>query len=315
MRRLGQLALAAGVFALAAIPAAAEVRVAATVKPIHSLVAFVMGKTGAPALILDGTVSEHVATLRPSQARMIENADVIFAVGEGLESFLPRLLETRDGQTVVELTEAPGMRLYPYREQHDDKHEEHSAEADGHAEAAEDHHEHGDVDPHIWVDPDNAKAMARHIAEVLAKADAANAEAYRRNAEALVRELDALARELEAKFAPVKSRPFLVFHDAYQYLEKRFGLNGLGGIVLTPESPPGARRLKEIRGRIAEAGISCVFSEPQFEVGYVRTVMEGTGARSASLDILGVAVEPGPGAYRAILLDVTDTMLECLSGS
>jgi zinc transport system substrate-binding protein len=292
------------------------VQVAATIKPIHSLVASVMGDAGTPDLILDGTVSEHVATLRPSQARMIEQADVIFAVGEGLESFLPRLLENRDGQAVVELAEAPGMRLYAYREQAQGGVDDEAGHADEHggAEVDEDHHEHGEIDPHVWVDPDNAKAIARHIAEVLSKADPANASVYRRNAEGLIGDLEALAAELEAKLAPVKSRPFLVFHDAYQYLEKRFGLNGLGGIVLSPDRPPGAKRLKEIRERVAEAGIACIFSEPQFEIGYVRTVMEATGARSASLDILGTAVEPGPQAYGKIMLDVAETIADCLAG-
>lgn len=313
LRSLAVTALALG---LASGPAAAEIKVAATIKPIHSLVAGVMGDTGTPALVLDGQASPHVAALRPSQARTVEEADIVFAVGEGLEIFLAKLVESRgEGLRLVELAEAPGVRLLPYR---DADGEEHDEESHGHGDDshADDHddHAHAGNDPHVWLDPDNAAAMVRHIAAVLSEADPARAEVYRANAETLVGDLDALANEIAARLAPVKDRPFLVFHDAYQYLEARFALNGLGGVVLTPETPPGARRLKAIRHRIAEAGVACVFSEPQFDIGYVATVVEGTGARSASLDYLGVGVEAGPGAYRAILSELADNLAGCLAG-
>jgi zinc transport system substrate-binding protein len=240
-----------------------------------------------------------VTALRPSQARIIENAEVVFAVGEGLEAFLQTLMEGDAGTRIVELAEAPGVERLKYRD------------ADEHDDAQD--HEHGGVNPHIWLDPDNAKAMAAHIASVLGTADPANADIYDSNAEALARDLEALESGIVAKLAPVKERPFLVFHDAYHYFEARFGLNGLGAIVLNPETPPGARRLQEIRHRIEEAGVVCVFSEPQFEVGYVTTVLDGTGARTASLDPLGVKVEPGANAYSRIMTELTDALAGCLA--
>ena len=280
-------------------PALAEINVAATIKPVHSLVAAVMAGVGEPDLVLDGLASPHVTALRPSQARIIENAEVVFAVGEGLEAFLHKLMEGDAGTRIVELAEAPGVERLEYRD------------AD---EPGEDHdHEHGSVNPHIWLDPDNAKAMAAHIATVLGTADPANADIYDSNAESLARTLEALQGEIAAKLAPVKERPFLVFHDAYHYFEAAFGLNGLGAMVLNPETPPGARRLREIRHRIDEAGVACVFSEPQFEVGYVTTVLEDTGAHTASLDPLGVKVEPGPDAYSRIMIDLTDALVGCLA--
>lgn len=306
----GLVATAALVAGLGSIPAAAEITVAATVKPIHSLVAAVMSGVGVPELVLDGPASPHVTALRPSQARVIGNADVVFAVGEGLEAFLNKLMEAEGGTRIVELAEAPGVERLGYRDTDqragDDGHDD-----DGHDDDVHDD-EHGSINPHIWLDPVNGAAMARHVAAVLSAADPGNAESYRANAEAVARDLEALHRELAARLAPVKDRPFLVFHDAYPYFEARYGLNGLGSIVLSPETPPGARRLEEIRRRIGEAGVACVFSEPQFEVGYVTTVLEGTGARTASLDPLGVAVAPGPDAYRVILSDLADTLTSCL---
>ncbi len=334
----GFAAVAALAVGLAAGPAMADIKVAATIKPIHSLVAAVMGDTGEPALLLDGPASPHVTALRPSQARIIENSDIVFAVGEGLEAFLRNVMAGDGGKRIVELAEAPGVKLLAYRdeEEHGHGHErdhdhghghaaQHHAHGAGEHDSADDHghehghagddhgHEHGENDPHMWLDPDNGRAMARHIAAVLSAADAANAASYEENARAVVRDLDTLEKDLAAKFAAVKDRPFLVFHDAYQYLEARYGLNGQGAIVLNPETPPGARRLQEIRHRIDEAGVACVFSEPQFEIGYVRTVLEGTGARTAALDPLGVKVTPGPGAYRQMLTDLSDALAGCLA--
>jgi zinc transport system substrate-binding protein len=288
-------ALAVG---LGAAPALAEIEVAATIKPVHSLVAAVMAGVGEPDLVLDGLASPHVTALRPSQTRIIENAQIVFAVGEGLEAFLHKLMEGDAGTRIVELAEVPGVERLEYRD------------AD---EPDDAHDEHGSVNPHIWLDPDNAKAMAAHIATVLGTADPANADIYDSNAEALARNLEALQSEIAAKLDPVKERPFLVFHDAYHYFEAAFGLNGLGAIVLNPETPPGARRLQEIRHRIDEAGVACVFSEPQFEIGYVNTVLEDTTARTASLDPLGVKVEPGPDAYSRIMIDLTDALVGCLA--
>ena len=301
----GLVAAAALIAGLGSGPALAEIRVAATIKPGHSLVAAVMAGVGEPALLLDGPASPHLTALRPSQARVIEGADVVFAVGEGLEAFLHKLMESAGGARIVELVDAPGLELLGYRESGD--------HADEHEEQEEGHHEHAGTDPHIWLDPDNAKAMVGHIAAVLAAADPNNAESYNRNAQDVSRDLDRLERELAVRLAPVKDRPFLVFHDAYQYLEAHFGLNGLGAIVLNPETPPGARRLQEIRHRIDEADVACVFSEPQFEIGYVTTVLEGAGARTASLDPLGLNIDPGPDAYHQMLTQLTDILADCLA--
>lgn len=311
--RIRWLVAAALVAGLGAGPAAADIKVAATIKPVHSLVAAVMGETGEPALLLDGAASPHVTALRPSQARIVEDSDVVFAVGEGLEAFLHELMENDGATRIEELAHAPGVELLPYREADGHSDEPDDQVDDDHAADDGDDHEHGAIDPHIWLDPVNASAMVRHIAAVLSAADPANADSYGENAEAAARDLDGLQSELAAKLASVKARPFLVFHDAYHYFEKRFGLNGLGGIVLTPETPPGARRLMGIRQRIGEAHVACVFSEPQFDIGYVRTVLDGTDARTASLDYLGVSIEPGPDAYRQIVIDLADTLADCLA--
>lgn len=273
-----------------------------------------MGHAGIPDLIWEGGTSPHGAALKPSQIRMIEAADVIFNIGANLEASLTEALERRQqgGALVVSLIDTPGLKVYTIREgglwpHHEDE------DTDGHTHD----HQHGSTakDPHIWLDPKNAKAMVLHIANVLAEADPENAENYRVNAASMIIGLNALGREIADKLAPVRDRPFVVFHDGYQYFERRFGLTGVGAITVDPDRSPGARRLKAIRDEIVARKATCVFAEPQFDVGYIDTVAEGTGARMAILDPLGVALPAGKEAYASMLWTLATSMAACLSGT
>ncbi|MEQ8602826.1 MAG: zinc ABC transporter substrate-binding protein [Marivibrio sp.] len=196
---------------------------------------------------------------------------------------------------------------------HDDHgHDDHGHDDHGHDDHGHDH-AHGGVDAHIWLDPMNAKAMLAAMAETLAAADPANAARYRANADAAAGEIDALSADLAERLAPVRERPYIVFHDAYQYFERRFGLSAIGAVTVSPERAPGAARVQAIRDRIQETGAVCVFSEPQFEPRIVEVVTEGTGAATGVLDPLGATLEPGPGLYAALMTDLADSALDCLS--
>ncbi len=304
--------LAAGVAGAEAAP-----RVSVTIKPLHALVAGVMDRVGQPELIWSGAGSPHGAQLRPSQMHMIENADVIFQIGGGLELALAESLERRRaaGARVMSLADIDSLTVYPVREGGVwGDHEHHDEDEHGHGEE-----QHGDEDqaaasdPHIWLDPQNAKAMTLAIAEELAAADPANAEQYRVNASGMIVGLNALGREIGAVLRPVQDRPYVVFHDGYQYFEKRFGLNGAGAITVDPERSPGAKRLKAIRTELAGRGAACVFAEPQFEVSYVETVSEGTGVRTATLDPIGANTPAGKEAYAAILWGMAKSFATCLA--
>ncbi|MEC9344296.1 MAG: zinc ABC transporter substrate-binding protein [Pseudomonadota bacterium] len=331
------VSLLATLLALAGAHAAtAQPRVVASIKPVHSLVAAVMDGVGEPELIVTGAGSPHDYALRPSQARMIERGDLVFWIGEGLETFLARPLESLGGRAVlVELADTPGLTLLAPREGgafeahgHGDEAHEHESHEEG-AEAHEEHEEHADHDddaagheaghdghgafnPHLWLDPRNAAAMLDAIADALATADPANAARYRDNARAYASRLHALEGDIAERLAPVKDRPFVVFHDAYPYFEHRFGLSAAGSITLHPEHAPGAERIAEIRARFAETDAACVFSEPQFEPRLVSVVIEGTGARTAELDPLGATLEPGPDLYIGLLSGMADSFAGCL---
>ena len=307
----------------------AGIPVVASIVPIHSMVAGVMEGAGTPHLLVPGGASPHSFALRPSDARRLEAAKAVFWVGPSLETFLVRPLKAlAQDAAVVALAEAEGVTRLPFRvggpwdaHEHDDDHgkaKDGHREAAGHAHERESDHEHDKdghaVDAHIWLDPQNAIAFVGAIAGTLAQADPANAALYQANAGRLLARLRALDAELRQALAPVQNTPYIVFHDAYQYFDTRYGLHPAGSITVSPELSPGARRLVEIRERIRADKAVCVFAEPQFEPKLVRTVVDGTGARVATLDPLGARLKPGPDAYFQLLRNLAKDLTACLQG-
>ncbi|MBY3226669.1 zinc ABC transporter substrate-binding protein [Rhizobium laguerreae] len=341
------LKMPASVIPMAAIPAlaipallfagtmrAADAPVVVTsIKPIHSLVSAIMQGVGEPELIVDGAASPHTYNLKPSNARALQDAKVIFWVGPGLEAFLEKPLQAlgRDA-SIAALDDAPGLVKLPFREggafePHDDDAPEHES-ASGHehdkADAAHDadpghasdhDDDHGAFDTHLWLDPMNAKAMAAMITTTLVAADPANALTYQGNAKALDDRLDALDTEIKRMVAPVKDKPFIVFHDAYQYFEHRYGIRVAGSITVSPETIPGAERVSEIHRKVGELGATCVFAEPQFEPRLIDVVIEGTSAKSGVLDPEAATLKTGPDLYFTLMRGIANSMKDCLSSA
>ncbi|MBA4611406.1 zinc ABC transporter substrate-binding protein ZnuA [Stappia taiwanensis] len=342
MPSLTSLLLASTVTLASAVPAMAEVAVVASIKPLHSLIAGVMDGVGTPDLIVDGAASPHVHALKPSKAQQLQDADVVFWIGHELEAFLEKPLETlpRENAVIVELLESDGLVRHSIRQDEafeahshahadEDKHadedghdhdhgDDHDHDHDGHDHDEHDHDEHAGgepaLDPHVWLDPENAKVFVAAIAATLAKADPDNAPAYAANAETMTGRLDALQAELAKELAPAAGKPFVVFHDAYQYFEKRFGLTAAGAITLSPETAPGAERVAEISGKIRSLDAVCIFSEPQFEPKLVTVVAEGSNARSGVLDPLGASLDNGPELYPTLLRNMAGAVSGCLLG-
>lgn len=322
---------------IASSNAMAAPNVVVSIKPIHSLVAAIMEGVAEPQLIVDGGASPHTYNLKPSNAKAIEGADVVFWVGDGLEKFLEKPLESLAGKaTVVELDDAPGLEKLKFREGgpfeahdhgeheghehgeeagHDHAHEGEHSHDHSHDHAHEDGHDHdeGEYDMHLWLDPMNAKAMATEIEKTLMTADPANAKAYQENTKKLVDNLDALDKELAETIAPVKDKPFIVFHDAYQYFEHRYGVKTAGSITVSPENMPGADRIKQIQAKVKELNATCVFAEPQFEPKLVNVVIEGTNAKSGTLDPEAGTLEAGPDLYFKLMRGIANSLKNCLS--
>jgi zinc transport system substrate-binding protein len=270
-----------------------------------------------PALLLAGAGSPHAYALRPSEAQALQEADVVFWIGEDLEGFLAKPLQAlaRDARLVA-LHEAAGVRLLAARK--GGEWQIHAHDETDHADKHENEHErqhqhkHEGADMHLWLDPRNAQAMARTIARTLSRIDPQNEERYTAHANLLHERLTQLDVELRKRLGPVQDDPYIVFHDAYQYFENRYKLNPVGSLTVMPESRPGAQRLYEIRARIVQTGAQCVFSEPQFESALVETLVTGTGARTGVLDPLGAELPAGPDAYFDLMDQLAGSLRSCL---
>lgn len=300
-----KIAAATAALSLAAVTATAGAtvpRVAADIAPVQSIAARVMGDLGTPALVIPPGASPHGYALRPSEARALQDADVVVWVGPALTPWLADPLDSlAPGARRVTIENAPGVELLPARtdqafEQDDD----------------EPHGDHA-IDGHLWLAPANAIAAARAIAAALAAKDPANAATYAANAEALAAELTTLSAQIDTELAPVRGRPWLVFHDAFRYFEQAFDIPAAGSVVLQEGVEPSAARVAELRDRVRDAGIVCAFAEPQFEPRLLATVIEGTDARTATLDDIGATLAPGPALYPTLIRGIADGLRDCLS--
>jgi zinc transport system substrate-binding protein len=312
VNRAGVVLLAfAAAFMPACGQAAEALSVVVSIKPLHALVAGVMGGVGVPKLLLEGGQSPHTYALKPSDARALSRADAVFWIGRALEPFLAKPIAGLPRSALrVALSEAAGVRLLPVREggaweqhAHGDGHDDHDHRRD----ATDD-----SFDPHLWLDPANAQAMVAAIAATLTQARPADAATFLRNAAALKARLEALDRALDDQLAPLRGRPYIVYHDAYQYFEARYGLTSAGAVALDPERPASAKRIAEIRAKLTAAGAACVFAEPQFPPAIINTVVEGTGAHVGVLDPLGADLASGPDAYFTLLHGLATAMRDCL---
>ena len=326
-------------------------RVAADIAPVHSLVSRVMEGVGQPGLIVPPGASPHEYSLRPSEAEMLQQADLVFWIGADLTPWMAGAIETLAGDAdVTTLLEVKDVTLLDFREdalfeahshdddgEHDHDHEEHAeakaddhdheehaeghdhdsdheehAEAEAHAHDHDHDHAHGAHDPHAWLSPQNAAVWLNVIAAELSAADPDNAGTYFANAAAAREELAAVSAEVNATLEPVRGGRFIVFHDAYQYFEAAFDFPAAGAISLSDATDPSPARIAEIRDRVAEERIGCVLAEPQFNQGIVAVVMEETEANTAVLDPLGSDLEPGPGLYPQVLRNLAGSLASCL---
>lgn len=329
-RMLGALALTSAITGaglgagLGAGAAHAEApRVATDIAPVQSIVARVMAGVGTPGLVIPPGASPHGYALRPSEARALQDADLVVWVGPILTPWLADPIDTLAPDAVhLALEDAPGVRLLPARagngfEPHVHADDADHGHADGHDDDGHDHddHDHDHThDGHLWLAPDNAAAAAGAVAAALAERDPENAALYAANASAFAGELDALSATIAATLAPVRGTPWLVFHDAFQYFEDAFDIPASGSVVLQEGVEPGAARVAALRDRVRDGHVVCAFAEPQFEPRLLHTVIEGTAVRTGEIDDIGATLAPGPELYPALLRGIADNLAACLAG-
>lgn len=290
--------------------AAAGPAVATSIKPVDDLVRAVMDGVGEPTRLIPPGSSPHTYALKPSERLAAEQADVLFWIGPEVETALTKVTKTlRPGTRIIALSTLPDIELLPARTGGTWERKRPAPQRHEHDE----HNHGGSFDGHLWLSPANASMIVRAVAATLTAADPAHAAQYAANAEKAVRRLEILDDELKTKLAPVAAKPFIVFHDAYQYFEHAYGLNAVGSILVTPEAMPSAGRVAEMRAKINALGATCVFSEPQFEPRLVQTLIEGTQARTGTLDPLGASLPSGIEGYEQLLTRLADNLTACLT--
>ncbi|MFN4130218.1 MAG: zinc ABC transporter substrate-binding protein [Paracoccaceae bacterium] len=314
--------------ASSALPAMAEVpRVVTDIPPVHAITAQVMGELGQPVLLLDRGANAHNYQLRPSQAASLADAGLVIWIGPEMTPWMDRALDglspdvPRLGLLAAEGTFRRDFGDASAHDHGDDDHG-HAAEAttedhSGHDDAHDDHdeHLHTGLDPHAWLDPENAKVWAGLIAAELSRLDPENAATYAANAAAAQARVQALDGELSAMLAPVAGIPFVVYHDAYGYFASHYGLALAGSVALGDASAPGAARLRDLSQTVADGGALCLFPEAQYDPALVTQMASGTTARiGAALDPSGSTIDPGPEAYDGLMRALANNIVACLNG-
>jgi zinc transport system substrate-binding protein len=274
-------------------PLYAAPKVVVSIKPIHDITLAVMEGVATPTLLVPAGSSPHTYALAPSQAKALYEADLIGWVGPSLETFMTQPLARRKADsTLLTLLEMPGMTLYS------------AQSSDG--------HNHGPTDPHLWLDPLNMMNYATHLAQTLGKLDPENTARYADNAKRTNDKLKLLNQSITDKLQPVRSSPLMVFHDAYQYFQKRYQLNVVGTIVLRPDTLPSVAHLLEIQQTLKSAKVQCIFSEPQFKPAIVERLVDSTEVKDGIMDPLGSPSPVGLAGYEALLNNLADSILGCI---
>ena len=313
--------LASALIFSASVTAADVPKVTTDIAPVHSLVSKVMEGVGRPKLIIPPINSPHEYQLKPSNAKDIEDADLIFWIGKDLTPWLEKaLLTLGEDAGKIALLDADGIELLSFREgalfeahDHDDHkgHDDHDDHDDHKSHDDHEGHDHGDHDPHAWLSPNTAKVWLNVIASKLSEADPENAGTYFANASSAKQDLDGLSQEINSILDPMRDKKFVVFHDAYQYFEKDFNISASGAISLSDASDPSPARLAEIRKRVVDEAVECVLAEPQYNQGLVMAVVEGTDAKTTVIDPLGAKLEPGVSLYDDLIRNLAMNLAKC----
>ena len=291
--------------------------VSVDIAPLHSLVASVMNGVGVPSLIIPPGSSPHDHQLRPSEAKAMQDANIVFWMGEELTPWMENAVKTLSSNaSVTTFLENDKTSLLEFREgalfeAHDHEDEQHDDEHDEHDDEEHDEQGHGSHDPHAWLSPNSAKAWLDVIAAQLSSYDTGNAGVYFTNAASAKSEIEMMIAEINLALDPIRGGKFIVFHDAYQYFENDFDFQASGAISIGDASDPSPARIAKIQKRIRDEEINCVLAEPQFKANLVQTVMEGSQANTNVIDPLGAGLKPGILLYNKLIKNMAQSLADC----
>ncbi|CAI1556716.1 High-affinity zinc uptake system protein znuA precursor [Serratia fonticola] len=290
----------------------ATAAVVTSIRPLGFIASAIAdGVTPTEILLPDGA-SPHDFALRPSDIQRLRSADLVLWVGPDMEAFLTKSLTQLPANKQLAISELPAVR--PLLMKGDDDHDhDHAAEAHSHADGDDGHdHHHGDYNMHVWLSPEVAKVTAIAIHDRLLELMPQKKDKLDANLRQFEDQLAQTDKNLVKMLTPVQGKGYFVFHDAYGYFEKHFGLSPLGHFTVNPEIQPGAQRLHQIRTQLVEQKAVCVFAEPQFRPAVINAVAKGTNVRSGTLDPLGTGIELGKDSYGNFLTALSNQYVSCL---
>ena len=291
---------------------AANAAVVASLKPLGFIASAIAdGVTDTQVLLPDGA-SEHDYSLRPSDVKRLQGADLVVWIGPEMEAFMEKSVSNipeAKQVTIAQLNDVKPLLMKGADDDDDDHGHDH-----GHAEKGDAHHHHGDYNMHLWLSPEIARASAVAIHEKLVELMPQSRAKLDANLKDFEAQLASTETQVGNELAPLKGKGYFVFHDAYGYFEKQFGLTPLGHFTVNPEIQPGAQRLHEIRTQLVEQKATCVFAEPQFRPAVVEAVARGTSVRMGTLDPLGTSIKLGKTSYSAFLNQLANQYASCLKG-
>ncbi|HBV40316.1 MAG TPA: zinc ABC transporter substrate-binding protein ZnuA [Erwinia sp.] len=297
----------------ASLTPSAQAAVVASVKPLGFIAAAIAdGVTPVEILLPDGA-SEHDYALRPSDIKRLQSADLVVWIGPEMEAFLPKAVATLPRQKNLELADLTTVKPLLVRGAEDEAHP-HEEGAEAQDEQAHAHH-HGEYNMHLWMSPEIARQSAVAIHAKLLELMPQSRDKLDANLQHFEAELATADTQIAAQLEPVKGKGYFVFHDAYTYFEKHFGLTPTGHFTVNPEIQPGAQRLHQIRTELVEQKAVCVFAEPQFRPAVIDAVARGTKVRTGTLDPLGTDITPGRDSYVKFLSQLSSQYASCLKGA
>lgn len=281
----------------------AQADVVTSVRPLAFIAtAITDGVTQTQVLLPDGA-SPHVYAMRPSDIKIMRNADVFVWIGPEMEVFLEKPIKQLNKDRLLTLSDIPQIAQMINHEQHDEKHHQDNDEQD---------HDHQHEDMHIWMSPQIAKYIASSLSIELIKQYPQSQDKIKRNLQEFNFQLEQTEEKIGNMLNPLNGKRYFVFHDAYSYFEKSFGLNSLGHFTINPEIPPGAQRLNQIREILKQNKAECIFSEPQFKPTVINTVTQGMHVRQGILDPLGSNIELNKNSYMQFLEQLSQQFANCL---
>ena len=316
-----------------------------TIQPINALVSAVIGNTGKTISIIPAEQSPHDFKLKPSDVKVLQDGNLIFYVSNHLESSVTKVFKNLPKNIkIINLMEESDIDHLAIRdneawERHDhhghddhDDHDKHGKKDDDHDDHDkhgkkhddhDDHDKHGkkhddhanhekEDDVHIWLSPNNAIKIVKKVNKELNLYFPENSKIYDENASKFINKIKNLKEELVKELAPIKDKPFIVFHDAYQYFEKTFELNAVGSVALEGDIASSPKQISFIKEKIKASNASCVFQEPQFDTKLVKIVVEGTNAEIGTLDPLGINITGDKDFYLQLLRNMSKSLKECL---